>query len=142
MAISQDMRANTTPIGPYFLSSEMTVPEKINENTSSIPTQNSAVATADGSRARHDTLPESKNHIVPHQKRVSPTNAKMATSHRPTALRNQGPPRRPGDAANGHHEPYEPTADVLQTSSLQLERALIEVLHSARCRDPPRMKNR
>ena len=67
MAISQDMSANTTPIGPYFLSSEITVPEKMNENTTSIPTQKSAVATAEGNRARHDTLAESRNHIVSHQ---------------------------------------------------------------------------
>ena len=130
MAISQDMRANTTPIGPYFLSSEMTVPEKINENTTSIPTQKSAVATADGKRARHETLAESRNHIVPHQKRVSPTNAKMATSHRPTALRNHGPA-----TAARETQPTVTTShtnrrtDVLQTSSLQFEGALVEILH-------------
>ncbi len=61
------MSAKTTPMEPYFLSSEITVPEKMNENTTSIPTQKRPVATAEGKRLRHGTRPESKNHIVSHQ---------------------------------------------------------------------------
>ncbi len=52
MAISQDMRAKTTPIGPYFLSYEVTIPEKMTEKTASMPTQKTAVATAQGNRAQ------------------------------------------------------------------------------------------
>ena len=37
MAIGQDMRAETTPGGPYFLSSEVTMPEKMTEKTASMP---------------------------------------------------------------------------------------------------------
>ena len=59
IAINQDLSAKTTPMGPCFWSSEITVLEKVKEKTTSIPTQKSAVATADGSDARHDTLAES-----------------------------------------------------------------------------------
>jgi hypothetical protein len=33
IAMKNDMRANTTPTGPYFRSFEMTMPEKTTEKT-------------------------------------------------------------------------------------------------------------
>ena len=52
MAISQDIRAKTTPIGPYLLWLAVTMPEKMTEKTASMPSQNTAVATAAGNRSR------------------------------------------------------------------------------------------
>jgi hypothetical protein len=56
IAINQDMSAKTIPMGPYFWSSEITVLEKMKEKTTSIPTQNSAVATADGNEFLDDIV--------------------------------------------------------------------------------------
>ena len=67
IAMSQDMRANTTPINPYFLSSPITVLEKMYEKTTSMPIQQIPVAMAEGSRADHEILPANRNHIVNHQ---------------------------------------------------------------------------
>jgi hypothetical protein len=60
---------------PHFWSSEITVLEKMREKTTSIPTQKSAVAAADGNNARHDTLVESRNHILSHQGGTRPAAA-------------------------------------------------------------------
>ena len=67
MAISQDMSAKTTPIGPYFLSSEVTTPEKTTEKTASMPSQNTAVGRRPGDRSRQEIRPASRNQIVTHQ---------------------------------------------------------------------------
>src|ERR1017187_949348 len=91
MAISQDIRAKTTPIGPYFLSSEMMVPEKMTEKTASMPTQHTAVATAAGNRARQELLPASRNHTVTPQKPVTTPRPMTASSTGPPAPRSTGP---------------------------------------------------
>jgi hypothetical protein len=50
MAMSLDMSAKTTPMGPYFLSPDIIVLEKVREKTTSIPNQHTAVAMAEGKR--------------------------------------------------------------------------------------------
>ena len=46
MAISHDMKAKTTPIGPYFLLSDVIMLEKMIEKTTSVPIQKIAVEVA------------------------------------------------------------------------------------------------
>ena len=60
MAISHDMKAKTTPIGPYFLLSDVIMLEKMIEKTTSIPIQKIAVARAAGNRSLHEILPASR----------------------------------------------------------------------------------
>ena len=60
------------------------MPEKMTENTASMPSQHTAVATAAGNRGFQETLPASRNRIVNHQKPVSAT--------RPITPRSTGPP--------------------------------------------------
>src|ERR1039458_7689459 len=86
------MRANTTPMDPYFLSSEITLLEKMNEKTTSIPIQQTAVAIAEGNRSRQVILPPNNNHIVNHQKRGRTTRPTNPSSPGPPVRRSQGPP--------------------------------------------------
>src|SRR5689334_5929677 len=86
IAMKNDMRANTTPTGPYFRSFEMTMPEKTTEKTASMPSQNTPVATAGGSSLRHETRPPSRSHMVNHQKKMNPIRPTIANTAGPAAL--------------------------------------------------------
>ena len=88
------------PLDIEFL--ETRVPEKTTEKTASMPSQNTAVATADGNKTRHAILPASKNHIVNHQKPVNTTRPMTASS---TGPRRHGARARPGLPATSSPPP-------------------------------------
>ena len=78
-------------MGPYFLSSDMTVLEKMNEKTTAMPSQQTPVATAGGSRSRHETLPASRSHTVNDRKAVKAARPRTPSSTGPPASRSAGP---------------------------------------------------
>ena len=80
------------PIGPYLVSSEITMAEKNSEKNTSMATYSTPVAQAAGNSGRHEILPASNIRIVSHQKPVAQA--------RPTAASNAGPPtcNSPGPA--------------------------------------------
>ena len=84
------------------------MPEKMTENTASMPTQHTAVATAARNRVLQETLPASRNHIVNHQKPVSTTRPVTASSTGPPTPSSPGP-AQPARAA-------QPTSTASQIS--------------------------
>jgi hypothetical protein len=70
MATRNTIREKTVPIGPYSLSSDITMRDMKIEKAASIPSQNSPVPTAGGNILRQETLPASRSHIVNHQNPV------------------------------------------------------------------------
>ena len=69
----------------------MTMPEKMNEKTTSMPTQNTPVAQADGSSLLQETLPASKSHIVSHQKARERRHVGDSGQRRPANVTQPGP---------------------------------------------------
>ena len=67
------------------------MPEKTTEKTASMPTQNTAVATAAGNTSRQEIRPASKNQIVNHQKPVNTARPMTASRTGPPAPRSAGP---------------------------------------------------
>ena len=108
MAMNQDIRAKTTPMVPYFLSSEMTVPEKMIANTTAIPTQHTAVAMAEGNSSLQEIRPPNRNHWVNHQKAVETV--------RPMTPRNTGPPALCNDGPTQPTKAEKPTSTASQMS--------------------------
>ena len=79
------------PIGPYLLSSDITMAEKKSEKTASMATYSTPVAQAAGNSFRQEILPASKIRIVTHQKPVDQTRPATASSAGPPAWRSLGP---------------------------------------------------
>jgi hypothetical protein len=79
------------PIGPYFLSLDITMAEKKSEKTTSMATYSTPVAQAAGNSFRQGILPASRIHIVSHQKPVAQTRPAAASSTSPPTWRSPGP---------------------------------------------------
>ncbi len=79
------------PIGPYLVSSDITMAEKNSEKNASMATYSTPVAQAAGNSARQEILPASKIRMVSHQKPVAQTRPAIVSSAGPPACRSQGP---------------------------------------------------
>ena len=132
MAISQDMRAKTTPIGPYLSLSVMTVSGE-DDGEDDLHAQ-PAKGGGEGGREQlppRDAARQQKPHGEPPEGGQG-RHGEDREEHRTARVVHRGPgPAAQDGGTDQEGEPDQPAKRVFQSSSVELEGPLVELLNGA-----------